>query len=100
MLAIRALQTDAKDQLMGGPNRKALGYMLGGDPERGGDISMGRAGSVFGHGGNGGSLGFADPVRKLSFGLTKNRMRWPEPRQSTAYLVAETIRTYLDETTG
>ena len=61
---------------------------------------MGRGGSEFGHAGNGGSLGFADPVRKLSFGLTKNRMRWPEPTEETAYLVAETIRAYLDETTA
>jgi CubicO group peptidase (beta-lactamase class C family) len=97
---IRALQTDAKDELMGGPNRKALGYVLGGSPEQGGDIAMGSGGSEFGHGGNGGSLGFADPVRKLSFGLAKNRMRWPEPSQSSAYQVAETIRAYLDETTA
>jgi predicted ATPase len=37
------------------------------------------------------SPGFADPVRKLSSDLTKNRMRWPEPTEETAYLVAETI---------
>ena len=63
-------------------------------------IAMGRGGSEFGHAGNGGSLGFADPVRKLSFGLTKNRMRWPEPTEDTSYLVAETIRAYLDEITA
>jgi CubicO group peptidase (beta-lactamase class C family) len=31
--------------------------------------------TAFGHGGAGGSLGFADPERGLSFGLTKNQMR-------------------------
>ena len=97
---IRTVQTDAPDARHGGRRRRALGYALGGAPEHGGDSAMGRGGSAFGHGGNGGSLGFADPVRKLSFGLTKNRMRWPEPTEETAYLVAETIRAYLDEITA
>lgn len=93
---IRALQTDAPDARSGLRRRRALGYTLGGDPEQGGDIAMGRGGSEFGHAGNGGSLGFADPVRKLSFGLTKNRMHWPEDTEEAAYLVAEIIRAYLD----
>jgi CubicO group peptidase (beta-lactamase class C family) len=97
---IRILQTDAPDARSGVLRRRALGYALGGAPEHGGDSAMGRGGSEFGHAGNGGSLGFADPVRKLSFGLTKNRMRWPEPTEETSYLVAETIRAYLDETTA
>ncbi|GEM_PF-1755860 len=53
--------------------------------------------SAFGHGGNGGSLGYADPVRKLSVGLTKNRMNWPQPRNSAAYIITEAIREYLDQ---
>ncbi|HZG66668.1 MAG TPA: serine hydrolase domain-containing protein [Herpetosiphonaceae bacterium] len=71
-----------------------LGYMRGG---RGGVLAMGRSGGAFGHSGNGGSLGFADPERKLSFGLTKNLMKAADdPAQETAYLVAETIRQHLD----
>lgn len=94
---IRALQTDAPDARSGMRRRRALGYALGGEAEQGGDIAMGRGGSEFGHAGNGGSLGFADPVRKFSFGLTKNRMHWPEDTEEASYLLAETIRAYLDK---
>lgn len=94
---IRALQTDDQDVVLGGQIRKGLGYFLGGDEERGGNSAMGRAGGEFGHSGNGGSLGFADPARKLGFGLTKNLMRAGVARDRTAaYMVAEVIRAHLD----
>jgi CubicO group peptidase (beta-lactamase class C family) len=93
---IRALQTDAHDELFGEPNRKGLGYMLGGDEDIGGVIAMGRAGDEFGHPGKGGSLGFADPSRKLGFGLTKNLMKAEMDSDKTAaYLAAETIRQFV-----
>jgi CubicO group peptidase (beta-lactamase class C family) len=85
------------DEVFGGPGRFGLGYALGGDPALGGDIAMGTDEGAFGHGGNGGSLGFADPARRLSFGLTKNLMRAvPDPTQAAAFRVAEAIRTYVD----
>ena len=84
---IRALQTDAVDQVFGGPARKALGYQLADDPTRA---------SGFGHGGNGGSLGFADPMRNLAFGLTKNLMRNDAPGQGVADVVAGAVRRYVD----
>ncbi|MFN8486850.1 MAG: serine hydrolase domain-containing protein [Caldilineaceae bacterium] len=93
---IRALQTDARDEVFAGPARKGLGYFLGGEISTAGDISMGRTGREFGHGGNGGSLGFADPERKLAFGLTKTLMKAvADPQQSAAYRVAEAIRAAL-----
>ena len=59
--------------------------------------AMGRWGGPFGHTGNGGSLGFAGPERKLGFGLTKNLMKAvDDPAQEAAYLVAEAIRQHLD----
>lgn len=93
---IRAMQTDAPDALFGGRSRRGLGYTLGGDPQQGGEHAMGQHPSAFGHGGNGGSLGYADPMRKLGFGFTKNRMSWLEPRKAAAYALTETIRAYLD----
>jgi len=48
------------------PLRMGLGYILGGEGSpMGGE-------SAFGHGGYGGSLGFADRASGLAFGLTKN----------------------------
>ena len=94
---IRALQTDAHDETFGRPARKGLGYILGGDAETGGMTAMGHTGGEFGHPGNGGSLGFADPARKLGFGLTKNLMASvADPEQAVAYRVAEAIRHHLD----
>jgi CubicO group peptidase (beta-lactamase class C family) len=94
---IRELQPADRDEVFGGPSRRGLGYALGGDYEKGGDAAMGRSGGEFGHGGNGGSLGFADPARRFSFGLTKNLMKaGPDLYQATAYQVAEEIRHYLD----
>ena len=94
---IRACQTTGVEGLFGTPSRFGLGYGLGGALAEGGDIATGHTGGEFGHGGYGGSLGFADPARKLSFGLTKNLMKaWDAPQQSTAYRVAEAIRQHLD----
>ncbi|KAB8140347.1 beta-lactamase family protein [Chloroflexia bacterium SDU3-3] len=94
---IGALHAYAPDARSGIRRRRGLGYALGGDPAHGGDSAMGRGGGEFGHAGNGGSLGFADPVRRLSFGLAKNRMSWPEDEAEACYRVAEVIRAYLDE---
>jgi CubicO group peptidase (beta-lactamase class C family) len=89
---IRACQTSSIEGFMGGSSRFGLGYGLGGALAEFADIAMGSSGGEFGHGGNGGSLGFADPARKLSFGLTKNLMKYrADPRQSTAYKVTEVM---------
>jgi CubicO group peptidase (beta-lactamase class C family) len=93
---VRAPQINGLPELFGGRAEVGLGYGLGGDPSQGRDLAMGQPGA-FGHGGYGGSLGFADPERRLAFGLTKNLMRTGiEPSQVIAYRVAEAIRQELD----
>jgi CubicO group peptidase (beta-lactamase class C family) len=94
---IRAPRTIVRDEVFDGPSRVGLGYGLGGNPAAGADPAKGHTGGEFGHSGNGGSLGFADPARRLSFGLTKNLMRAdPDPTQTAAYRVAQAIREHLD----
>jgi CubicO group peptidase (beta-lactamase class C family) len=59
------------------PSRFGLGFQLT-QPER----ALGPNGRSFGHFGAGGSLGFADPDARLSFGYAMNRSgpRWQNPR--------------------
>lgn len=65
----RAEQVHARDIVTGGVVRRSLGFMLA-DPEQG----DARPASAFGHPGMGGSLGFADPSRRLAMGYVMNRM--------------------------
>jgi CubicO group peptidase (beta-lactamase class C family) len=66
----------AKDIVTGSRERRSLGFMLP-CPERGDP----RPSTAFGHPGQGGSLGFADPPRRLAFGYAMNRMLLgPDPR--------------------
>jgi CubicO group peptidase (beta-lactamase class C family) len=60
---VRQMPNTAQDN----PPRMSLGYFLGGPA----DIMSSRI-SAFGHGGYGGSIGFADPRHQLAVGLTKN----------------------------
>ena len=93
---MRTLQTDAHDLVADSRIRKGMGYFLGGAAADGGAIAIGPSGTEFGHSGNGGSLGFADPDRRFSFGLTKNLMKaMPDATKATSYIVAETIRQHL-----
>jgi CubicO group peptidase (beta-lactamase class C family) len=62
------VEYDGPDRCLGVPVRRSLGFMLpAGELDR-------RPPESFGHGGMGGSMGFADPVRHLSFGYAMNLM--------------------------
>ena len=62
-------QLNSKDVVIGMPVRRTLGFMLP-DVEHGDPRPL----TAVGHPGMGGSLGFADPPRRLAFGYVMNRM--------------------------
>ncbi len=88
MAIATALQTAAVDAVLGFPAGKALGYWIGGP----GDV-MGERRTAFGHGGFGGSIGFADPEYGLAVGFTKTLA---EPSQVAAGRVAQRVREALN----
>ncbi len=93
---MRELQTDAYDIVAGRRIRKSLGYQLGGDVGDGAESEMGRRGGEFGHTGLGGSIGFADPEQRLSFGLTKTLLvDQPDKSKLARTRVAALIRDHL-----
>ncbi len=85
-----ALLVDGQDRILGVPVRRALGYHLG-EPYS----SMSERVTVFGHGGAGGTIGFADPAYRFAFALTKNRMLRAPPGEDAAFLVAREVRKTL-----
>jgi len=75
--AMGAISAAGLDATLLVPTRWATGFMKGVDNHRlppGQDDCVILSEDAFGHLGNGGSLGFADPRARLSFGYTMNRM--------------------------
>jgi len=72
-----AIAADGEDAVMSRPTRFGLGFMLT-MPQR----PLGPNPRTFGHYGNAGLLGFADPDAKLSFCYTMNKQgrAWRDPR--------------------
>jgi CubicO group peptidase (beta-lactamase class C family) len=89
--AATTLQTEAYDVVLGPGSRKALGYGIGGAPFS----SLGTRSTAFGHGGAGGSIGFADPEHHFAFALSKTRHVAAIPGEDAAYLVATETRRAL-----
>jgi len=68
-----ALQVEGHDVVLERDARRSLGFML---PSSGdGDV---RGDGAFGHPGMGGSVGYADPARRLGFGYVMNQMGDPQ----------------------
>jgi CubicO group peptidase (beta-lactamase class C family) len=65
-----------EDAVLSGPGRWTLGFLKAGATPRGAEppslISLSE--EAFGHTGNGGSIGFADPGCDMSFAYVMNRM--------------------------
>lgn len=89
---MQEIQTSQKDIVTGRVMRKGIGFMMGGivDGKWG---AQGPRESAFGHGGNGGSVAFADPELGLSVAVTLNLMMNEE--QGPAYEICELIRSEL-----
>jgi CubicO group peptidase (beta-lactamase class C family) len=69
LLRATALRCDRRDIVLTLPLRWAAGFVLNTPPRYGPDPAS------FGHSGAGGSVGFADPVRRLGFGYAMNQMQ-------------------------
>jgi CubicO group peptidase (beta-lactamase class C family) len=84
-----ALAVDGMDEVLRGPFRRGLGFELGrpGTP-------MGCT-STFGHGGQGESLGFADPRHRFAFALAKNNLTDDWSGNSTPNIVVREVRATL-----
>ena len=88
----RQTESDGKDLVLGRLHtRFGLGFMLGTE-----DVSMGPNKDALGHGGAGGSLGFADPDNKISLGFTMNQMHPGVTAWKTATDVAESVYNTLN----
>jgi CubicO group peptidase (beta-lactamase class C family) len=85
------MQTDAVDQVLGTPIRKALGWFLGAPLSQ-----MSERSTAFGHPGAGGSTAFADPEYRFAAGITKNLLKnHADPTQATALLIGNEVRAAL-----
>ncbi len=67
----------SQDAVLLGPGRWTLGYHKAGSTPRGvtPPVRVSLSEEAFGHTGNGGSIGFADPGADLSFAYVMNQMR-------------------------
>ena len=85
------LMIEAVDVVLGESSRKSIGFFLGSPAE-----IYGPRESSFGHGGAGGSTGFADPEVGLSIGVTLNKMMFSvSPEENRTLEICELIRREL-----
>jgi len=83
--------------MTGTVSRKGIGFFLGG-AVNGIYGPIGPHLTAFGHGGAGGSIGFADPEAQLAIAVTLNKMEFAAPGQGCAQDICDLIRDELDVT--
>ena len=80
------VQSDGMDEVLGWPTKVGLGFAL--PPFLGPECPP----ASFGHGGAGGSLGFADPGSRLGFGYVTSRMKLGAPAQDRASALLRVLK--------
>jgi CubicO group peptidase (beta-lactamase class C family) len=97
--AMSTPQIEAVDRVLGRNIRRGAGFVLGGvGPDLNGNLVPGLSGPnerTFGHGGAGGSVGFADPDVGLGVAVTINKMAYPNPGEGVTQEICDLIRTLL-----
>jgi CubicO group peptidase (beta-lactamase class C family) len=92
--AMHRLEVEGVDRVIGTVSRKGIGFFLGGSIN-GISGPMGPHTTAFGHGGAGGSIGFADPEAQLAIAVTLNKMEFALPGQGRAQEICDLIRREL-----
>jgi CubicO group peptidase (beta-lactamase class C family) len=85
---------DDRDRVLGVPVNRGIGFAFGGETN-GVHGPMGPRSTALGHGGAGGSTGFADPDVGLAVAVTINKMAFTMPGQGVADEICDLIRMEL-----
>lgn len=86
---VRSVQRSAVDATVAFKMLMGLGYQL---PDYENPSPMSQRAGVFGHGGWGGSISFADPDQQFAFSITKTRMVTDIEPTPIGMVIADTIR--------
>jgi len=89
---VRSVQRLTFDGTTGFRMAMGLGYQL---PDSVDDSAMSKRRGIFGHGGWGGSIAFADPEHEFAFALTKTNMNHNVDLLPINMVVAKAIRAHL-----
>lgn len=96
---MQRLRSDSVDRVLMAPIRRSVGFTLGGvGPDPQGNVIHGLLGpreSAFGHGGAGGSVGFADPELGLGVAVTRNKMTYPAPGRGATQEICDLVRSLV-----
>ena len=96
---MQILRTAGVDRVLGRSIRRGAGFTFGGlSPNLAGTLVPGLLGpdeGSFGHGGAGGSVGFADPTSGLGVAVTLNKMAYPNPGEGVTQEICDLVRSLV-----